>query len=145
MDQDRITAPPPGPLKSLDEWDDFVKARYAEVPQAGKPFVTVNPKKKKEEFRNYKAEARPSVKEFYRQNHTYQTREFVLQKKREYVSKRKTSMGIWEAMQYLNTLVDNSDPDTNLSQIEHLLQTSEAARRDGRPQWFILASLLHDL
>ena len=37
-------------------------------------------------------------------------------------------MGIWEAMEYLNTLVDDSDPDTDLSQIEHLLQTAEAIR-----------------
>src|SRR5579875_318596 len=49
------------------------------------------------------------------------------------------------AMQYLNTLVDDSDPDTDLSQIEHLLQTSEAARADGRPRWFVLTALIHDL
>ncbi len=37
-------------------------------------------------------------------------------------------MGVWEAMEFLNTLVDDSDPDTDLSQIEHLLQTAEAIR-----------------
>ena len=37
-------------------------------------------------------------------------------------------MGVWEAMEYLNTLVDDSDPDTDLTQIEHLLQTAEAIR-----------------
>ena len=37
-------------------------------------------------------------------------------------------MGIWEAMEFLNTLVDDSDPDTELSQIEHLMQTAEAIR-----------------
>ena len=54
-------------------------------------------------------------------------------------------MGIWEAMEYLNTLVDDSDPDTDLSQIEHLMQTAEAIRRDGHPRWFILTGLIHDL
>ena len=54
-------------------------------------------------------------------------------------------MGIWEAMEFLNTLVDDSDPDTELSQIEHLMQTSEAIRRDGHPRWFILTGLIHDL
>ena len=54
-------------------------------------------------------------------------------------------MGIWEALEYLNTLVDESDPDTDLSQIEHLLQTAEAIRRDGHPRWFILTGLIHDL
>src|SRR3989440_10457167 len=48
-------------------------------------------------------------------------------------------------MEYLNTLVDDSDPDTDLSQIEHLMQTAEAVRRDGHPRWFILTGLIHDL
>ena len=42
-------------------------------------------------------------------------------------------MGIWEAMEFLNTLVDDSDPDTDLTQIEHLMQTAEAIRADGHP------------
>ena len=54
-------------------------------------------------------------------------------------------MGIWEAMEFLNTLVDDSDPDTDLSQIEHLMQTAEAIRADGHPRWFILTGLIHDL
>lgn len=65
-------------------------------------------------------------------------------------------MGIWQAMEMLNTLVDESDPDvrypdidgcdggadsvsfppqTSVSQMEHLLQTAEAIRRDGKPEW----------
>src|SRR5439155_783685 len=59
--------------------------------------------------------------------------------------RNKSRMGVWQAMEYLNTLVDDSDPDTDLSQIEHLLQTAEACRRDGRPRWFILTGLVHDL
>jgi hypothetical protein len=31
------------------------------------------------------------------------------------------------------------------SQIEHLLETAEAIRKDGRPWWFILTGLIHDL
>jgi inositol oxygenase len=54
-------------------------------------------------------------------------------------------MGIWEAMEFLNTLVDDSDPDTDLSQLEHLLQTAEQIRSDGHPRWFILTGLIHDL
>jgi len=46
---------------------------------------------------------------------------------------------------YLNTLVDDSDPDTDVTQIEHLLQTAEAIRKDGHPRWFILTGFLHDL
>jgi inositol oxygenase len=118
------------PLEKLDEWDDFVRDRYA---------------KPKEAFRDYRAEARPSVKEFYRVNHRNQTREFVRSKKAEYLPLRRKRMGIWEAMEYLNTLVDDSDPDTDLSQIEHLMQSAEVIRADGHPRWFILTGLVHDL
>ena len=34
---------------------------------------------------------------------------------------------------------------TNLSQIEHLLQTAEAIRRDGKPEWMQVTGLIHDL
>src|SRR5581483_10157320 len=110
-----------GPLASLEQWDDFVKERY-------------DPGKKQEDFRQYGDQAPDGVREFYRLNHTHQSRAFVQQKKREYLALEKRRMGIWEAMEYLNTLVDDSDPDTDLSQIEHLLQTAESIRRDGHPR-----------
>jgi inositol oxygenase len=131
-----------GPLKDLEEWDDFVKARYPEgVPQA----APAQAEKKPEEFRNYTDTTPPRVREFYHQNHTHQTRDFVRGKKQEFIARNRAKMGVWEAIEFLNTLVDESDPDTELSQIEHLLQTSEAARRVGRPDWFILTGLIHDL
>lgn len=34
---------------------------------------------------------------------------------------------------------------TELSQIEHLLQTAEAMRRDGKPDWMQAVGLVHDL
>ena len=78
-------------------------------------------------------------------NHTHQTLQFVREEKRQYLTKNRGSMGIWQAMEYLNTLVDDSDPDTDLTQIEHLLQTAEAMRHDGLPRWFVLVGLIHDL
>ena len=54
-------------------------------------------------------------------------------------------MSLWEAVEFLNTLVDDSDPDTELDQTQHLLQTSEAIRADGQPDWFVLTGFLHDL
>jgi inositol oxygenase len=132
------------PLESLEEWEEFVRSRYPETD--GKPaFQATNPHKRREEFRNYEADARPSVRAFYRLNHRHQTLEFVRAKRREYLSLDRRRMGVWEAMEYLNTLVDDSDPDTDLSQLEHLLQTAEQIRRDGHPRWFILAGLIHDL
>jgi inositol oxygenase len=122
----------PAPV-DLDDLEEFAVARYG--PSDGEP----------EGFRDYRAEARPGVTDFYRLNHANQTLEFVLAKKREYLPLNRRSMGVWEAMEFLNTLVDDSDPDTDLSQIEHLMQTAEAIRRDGHPRWFILTGLIHDL
>lgn len=132
------------PLESLDHWEDFLKERYPQnsVPT---PFVATDPTKKQEQFRNYEANARPSVREFYRLNHRHQSYDFVAAKRAEYLPLNKRQMGIWEAMEYLNTLVDDSDPDTDLSQLEHLLQTAEQIRKDGHPRWFILTGLIHDL
>jgi inositol oxygenase len=48
-------------------------------------------------------------------------------------------------MELLNTLVDASDPDTDATQIEHLLQTAEAMRKDGKPDWMQVTGLVHDL
>jgi len=121
-----------GPLESLSQWEDDLKERY----KAGR---------KQEEFRQYNDNTPPVVREFYRQNHASQTREYVLSKHRQYGGLNKTEMGIWEAMEFLNTLVDDSDPDTDLSQIEHNLQTAEAIRRDGHPRWMQLTGLIHDL
>lgn len=122
----------PGPLADLDEWEDDLVRRYPENPDESK-------------FRDYEAEARPSVREFYRLNHRYQTMAFVQQKRAEYLPRQKREMTVWQALEYLNTLVDESDPDIDLPQIEHLLQTAEAIRADGHPRWFILTGLIHDL
>ena len=123
---------PDAPLQELDQWDDFVATRYRQG-------------KSEDEYRNYKADANPGVTEFYRQNHAHQTLDFVLSKKAEYGGLTRGRRGIWEMADYLNTLVDESDPDTDLSQVEHLLQTSEAIRKDGHPRWFVLTGFLHDL
>ena len=136
------------PLESLEEWESFVKDRYPEEAASSTneiPFVATDPNKKKEQFRNYEADARPTVREFYRLNHTQQTFDFVQKKRQEFNPLSKKEMGIWEAAEFLNTLVDDSDPDTDLSQLQHLLQTSEHIRRDGHPRWFIMAGFVHDL
>ena len=54
-------------------------------------------------------------------------------------------MDVWQACEKLHSVIDDSDPDTELTQIEHLLQTAEAIRADGRPDWFVLTGLVHDL
>ena len=97
-----------------------------------------------EAYRDY-ANAEAGVRDFYRHNHAHQTLDFAVAKRAKYGALNTASMGIWEACEMLDTLVDASDPDTSLSQIEHCLQTAEGIRQDGHPDWFVLAGLVHDL
>src|SRR5437588_10269447 len=110
-----------GPLRSLEDWDEAVEARY---PEPGK--------KAKEDYRNYDSPARDTVRDFYRLNHRHQTYDFVLAKKREFLRLDRRRMTVPEALDFLDTLVDDSDPDTALSQREHLLQAAKAVRADGQ-------------
>lgn len=121
-------------LHRTDElWEEDLLARY---PENGK---------KKEHYRNYDDPERDTVREFYRLNHQNQTYEFVLNKEQEFNQLNKKTMKFWEAVEFLNTLVDDSDPDIDLNQTQHLLQTSEAIRADGHPDWFVLTGFLHDM
>ncbi|KAI9695305.1 MAG: hypothetical protein M1820_008712 [Bogoriella megaspora] len=100
--------------------------------------------KDKVQFRLYE-EACDRVKNFYREQHEKQTVAYNLKARNDFRSKTRAEMTVWEAMEKLNTLIDESDPDTSLSQIEHLLQSAEAIRRDGKPRWMQLTGLIHDL
>jgi inositol oxygenase len=124
------------PLGSLDEWEDDVLERYPEPEM---------PAKAKDEFRNYDEPGRDTVKDFYRLNHKYQTYDFVLEKKNDFLQFNKKEMPVWDAFNFLNQLVDDSDPDTDLDQFQHLLQTSESIRRDGHPDWMVLTGLMHEM
>jgi len=123
------------PLEHLHDWEEFVEGQLYPEPN----------KKQKEDYRNYDNPARDTVREFYRLNHRHQTHDFVRSKEAEFLPLRRREMTIYEAIEFLNTLVDDSDPDTDLDQLQHLLQTSEAIRRDGHEDWFVLTGFLHDL
>lgn len=101
--------------------------------------------KPRDDFRDFDRRAPARVRELYRENHARQTLAFVRAKKAEYLPPRRRRMGVWQALELLDTLVDESDPDLDLSQRDHLLQTAEALRADGRPRWMILTGLVHDL
>ena len=126
------------PLKNLDEWEDDLLRRYPDP-------ETIASAKATEEYRNYENPERDTVREFYRLNHLYQTHDFVQQKRNEFLKFDKKEMTVWDAFDFLNQLVDDSDPDTDLDQLQHLLQTSEAIRRDGHPDWMVLTGLMHDM
>ena len=124
------------PLENIDDWDDDILMRYPEK----------TTEKTKKEFRDYQNSNRAkTVREFYKLNHQYQSFEFVSKKEDRFLKFNERKMSIWDAVEFLNTLVDDSDPDIELDQLQHLLQTSEAIRSDGHPDWFVLTGFLHDV
>jgi inositol oxygenase len=51
-----------------------------------------------------------------------------------------------EALQHLNTFVDESDPDVDFSNDYHAFQTAEAIRREHPDKpWLQLTGLIHDV
>jgi inositol oxygenase len=104
--------------------------------------------KKEDNYRDYTATTK-KVRGNYKQNHRNQTFEWVLEQKEKF-SKCDSGLqlSIWEAAEKLNDVVDDSDPDTSLPQIEHLLQTAEAARKaypGEEYDWLHLIGFIHDL
>lgn len=118
------------PLSSVHAWDDDVRDRY-------------DPDRKEQDFRDYEG-APDSIKEFYRQNHTMQTVESIRAKRTEFLPRMRRQQSMWDTLEELNSLVDDSDPDTDLSQIAHALQTAERIRSQGHPDWMVLTGLIHD-
>ena len=109
------------PLKSLDVWEDDVLARYPDPESIAK--------KSKDDFRDYDNTERDTVREFYRLNHKYQTYDFVLNKEKEFLKFNKKEMTVWDAFQFLNQLVDDSDPDTDLDQFQRRIEAPGTADR----------------
>jgi len=128
----------PARFENLEDWENDLLRRYPN-PEA------IASAKATDEYRNYETPARESVKEFYRLNHTFQTYDFVMAKRAEFLQFNRRRMPVWAAFEFLNELVDDSDPDTDLDQFQHLLQTAEAIRRDGHPDWMVLVGLMHDM
>lgn len=101
--------------------------------------------KAKEEFRNYdQGEITAAVREHYRKMRSRQTFDYVQRMKKKYLT-FSHPMHLWDAMEKLNDLIDVSDPDINLPNVQHLVQSAEAIREDGRPDWMQLVGLIHDL
>lgn len=99
-------------------------------------------------FRDYHVESERNygVEEFYRINHINQSCEFVKRMREEYGKLNRLEMSIWECCELLNDVIDESDPDLDEPQIEHLLQTAEAIRKDyPNEDWLHLTGLIHDL
>ena len=70
----------------------------------------------------------------------------VQKMREEYKKLDKLEMSIWECCELLNEVVDESDPDLDEPQIEHLLQSAEAIRKDyPNEDWIHLTALIHGI
>lgn len=96
-------------------------------------------------FRNYdQSDVTAAVREHYRKMRQNQTYDYVTRMKVKYLTYDKPML-LWDAMERLNALIDVSDPDLNLPNVQHLVQSAEALRADNRPDWMQLVGLIHDL
>ncbi len=100
-------------------------------------------------FRNYdQLEETSSVSQFYKINHEMQTYDHVMEMKKKYYGFDHGKYTIMELFEVSDQIVDESDPDLHLSQLQHAIQTAERARQlhpDPSMDWFWLTAFLHDL
>ncbi|WP_051785932.1 inositol oxygenase family protein [Endozoicomonas numazuensis] len=95
-------------------------------------------------FRNYK-EAPEHVRKFYKEHHEKQTYAFARDQLALYQPLQQGEETAWGMLEQLDKVVDNSDPDIDLSQLQHSYQAAEAIRRDGLPEWLQVVGFIHDM
>ncbi|KAL7461065.1 hypothetical protein ACHAXS_001500 [Conticribra weissflogii] len=120
-----------------------------EIPTDFQSIQTNAGTKELSEFRTYDDATSPArVVEHYRDMRTFQTVEFYKRMEEKYSfenGKFRKMMTIEEALDELENYVDASDPDLDLPNLLHLLQTAEGIRKAGHPDWLQLTGLLHDM
>jgi len=109
--------------------------------------TTESQEPKKHEYRNYVDSKRQEViSETYRLHHISQNFDFVQLMKKKHLNFDKGLMTVWEAIEKLDVLVDDSDPDADFPQIFHSMQTAEELRKQWPDlDWMHLVGLLHDV
>ncbi|XP_050537213.1 inositol oxygenase-like isoform X2 [Daktulosphaira vitifoliae] len=101
-------------------------------------------------YRDYSVDKNDPIKErvriTYTDMHTNQTVDFVKRKMDDWCKFNKFEATVMEALDYLDNLVDESDPDVDIPNIVHAYQTAERIRKDHPDlDWFHLVGLIHDL
>jgi len=102
--------------------------------------------KSQEDFRKYEDTSKNQVAETYKKNHAFQTYDHVLEMKKQHLQFNKAKMTVWEAIEKLDQVIDESDPDADFPQIYHAFQTAEVLREEYPDEdWLHLVGLTHDL
>jgi len=101
-----------------------------------------------EEFRDYNKsdDLGEMVRKTYLEMHTNQTVDFVKSKHEKWLKFDHMEASVMDALEMLNELVDESDPDIDLPNIIHAFQTAERIREEHPDKdWLQLVGLIHDL
>ena len=97
-------------------------------------------------FSNEETEIAARVKRTYFEMHTFQTVDFVRGQHKKWLQFNHAELTIMEALDILNNIIDESDPDTDVPNIVHAFQTAERIRADHPDKpWFQLTGLIHDI
>nr|XP_004409715.2 PREDICTED: inositol oxygenase [Odobenus rosmarus divergens] len=112
-----------------------------------RPDVDPEVAKDKGSFRNYTSgPLLDRVFATYKLMHTQQTVDFVKKKHTQFGGFSYKKMTVLEAVDMLDRLVDESDPDVDFPNSFHAFQTAEGIRKAHPDKdWFHLVGLLHDL
>nr|XP_054098936.1 inositol oxygenase isoform X1 [Callithrix jacchus] len=112
-----------------------------------RPDVDPEAAKHKGSFRNYTSgPLLDRVFTTYKLMHTHQTVDFVRSKHAQFGGFSYKKMTVMEAVDLLDGLVDESDPDVDFPNSFHAFQTAEGIRKAHPDKdWFHLVGLLHDL
>jgi len=81
----------------------------------------------------------------YREMREKQTVDYVLRMREKWLKFDRGKFTVWQVINWISDFVDSSDPDLNLPNIIHFIQTAERAKADGRPRWYQLICFLHDI
>lgn len=83
-----------------------------EADKTDRPEQQQQPEQGEKVFRDY-ANACDRVKNFYAEQHMKQTMEYNLRARHHFHTREKMRMSVWQAVEKLNELVDDSDPDVS--------------------------------
>lgn len=119
------------------------------APAVVNPDVLLTSDKPVESYRNYvDSDRHETVSNHYKLMRQNQTLEFSKRMTKKYDfsdGKYRTMMTIKEAFKALTNYIDSSDPDSELPNRFHMLQTAEGLRKAGHPDWMQVVGLIHDM
>lgn len=100
-----------------------------------------------ESLRNFETSDKQNIVENnYLKNHSEMTVEVVKEKQNQWLKFDKGEFTIKEILDKLDTLIDESDPDTHVGNNIHAFQTAQRLRKDyPEDDWLHLTGLIHDL